>query len=132
MTNEHRRYTGPLRWDVCAECKEPWPCGPAVFQCELDTITAELTPQCTAERPFGPCTQRCEQSAGHDGQHRAQCFTWDDTSWTQTDDTGETVAAVSHAGKIDLTQVYTGPITDNQYVELFLRGEFYVVREDQP
>lgn len=31
---------------------------------------------CTAERPFGPCTQRCDQPAGHDGLHKAQCFTW--------------------------------------------------------
>lgn len=32
--------------------------------------------QCTAERPFGPCTKRCEQPAGHDGQHQSQCITW--------------------------------------------------------
>jgi hypothetical protein len=31
---------------------------------------------CTAERPFGPCTKRCEQPAGHDGPHRSQCFAW--------------------------------------------------------
>lgn len=31
---------------------------------------------CPAERPFGPCTQRCDQTAGHDGPHKAQCFTW--------------------------------------------------------
>lgn len=23
---EHVRYRGPLRWDVCAACQEPWPC----------------------------------------------------------------------------------------------------------
>jgi hypothetical protein len=31
---------------------------------------------CTEERPFGPCTQRCEQPTGHDGPHRSQCFAW--------------------------------------------------------
>lgn len=133
MTNEHRRYTGPLRWDVCAECKDPWPCGPATFHGELDTITAELPPQCTSEGQFGPCTKRCVYPAGHDGKHRSQCVVWDDTGWTQFDQTGETVAAVSYAEKIDLgAQPYTGPITDDQYRELFLRGEFYVVREDKP
>lgn len=86
---------------------------------------------CTSEGQFGPCTQRCEQPAGHEGRHKASCFTWDDTSWTQTDDTGETVAAVSYAERIDLAaQPYTGLITDNQYVELFLRGEFYVVSSE--
>lgn len=25
-TPEHVRYRGPLRWDVCAACREPWPC----------------------------------------------------------------------------------------------------------
>lgn len=89
--------------------------------------------QCTSEGQFGPCTKRCEQPAGHDGQHRSQCVVWDDTGWTQFDQTGETVAAVSYAEKIDLgAQPYTGPITDDQYRELFLRGEFYVVTEEKP
>lgn len=35
--------------------------------------------RCASERLFGPCTQRCEQPAAHDGPHRAQCFTWDDS-----------------------------------------------------
>lgn len=92
---------------------------------------------CTAERPFGPCTQRCEQPAGHDGPHRASCFTWCDDWWAQTDDKGETVAVfATRPERIDLnTMPYTGPITDNQYTELFLSGEFYVVKdstEEQP
>lgn len=122
---DHVRYAGPLRWDVCAACHDPWPCA------QVGRLIVELTPPCTAERPFGTCTKRCEQPAGHDGQHRTQCVVWDDTGWTQYDQTGETVAAVSYAEKIDLgTQPYTGPITDNQYVELFLRGDFHIVREE--
>lgn len=88
--------------------------------------------QCTSEGQFGPCAKRCVYPAGHDGMHRSQCVVWDDTGWTQYDQTGETVAAVSYTEKIDLgAQPYTGPITDNQYVELFLRGEFYVVTEEK-
>lgn len=40
---------------------------------------------CIVERPFGPCTQRCEQPAGHEGQHRASCFTWCDPHDISTD-----------------------------------------------
>jgi hypothetical protein len=109
---------------------------PDCTHCHPNPLRAAWGQQCTAERPFGPCTKRCEQPTGHEGMHRSQCVVWDDTSWTQYDQTGETIAAVSYAEKIDLgAQPYTGPITDDQYRELFLRGEFYVVKpteENQP
>lgn len=64
----------------------------------MDIVWVEgpaITPPCPASRPFGPCTQQCEQPSGHDGQHRAQCFAWNDAGWTEVAETGETVAAVS-------------------------------------
>lgn len=30
--SEHVRYAGPLRWDVCAACREPWPCPAAAAE----------------------------------------------------------------------------------------------------
>ena len=70
--NEHVRYAGPLRWDVCAACHDPWPCA------QVDRLIVELTPPCPSSRPFGPCTKQCEELAGHDGPHRSQCITWTD------------------------------------------------------
>ena len=46
---------------------------------------AALAQQCSAERPFGPCTKRCDQPAGHGGPHRAQCFAWCDPHDISTD-----------------------------------------------
>ena len=97
----------------------------------MDIVLVEdPNPPCSAERPFGPCTQRCEQPTRHDGPHRAQCFTWGDDWWAQTDEHGETIAAVSTAERIDLAAVETPAIVDDRLVALFRDGYYHVVREE--
>ena len=56
-----------------------------VFDEERLRRTYDVPAQCTTERPFGPCTQQCDQPAGHGGPHRAQCFTWCDPHDIRTD-----------------------------------------------